>query len=90
MREWRIEYTDKVLAELEVLDRPVRRQIIDRLEWFAEHFHELTPAPLHGDWKGFFKFRIGDRRVVYNFESSKQLIRVHQIDRRDKIYKRHS
>lgn len=67
MSEWRIEYTDKVLVELEALDRPMRRQIIDRLEWFAEHFDELTPAPLHGDWKGFFKFRIGDRRVVYHF-----------------------
>jgi len=88
MGSWDVEYTGKVLSELAKLDKPLRRQIIDRIEWFAEHFDELTPAPLHGEWKGFFKFRIGDWRVVYHFESPKQLIKVHQIDRRDKIYKR--
>lgn len=88
MSSWRLSYTSRASDDLETLDRPVRRQIIDRLAWFTEHFEDITPAPLHADWKGFFKFRIGDWRIVYDFESSKRLITVHQIDRRDKIYKR--
>ena len=87
MSGWRIEYNDKILNDLAKLDRPVRRQIIDRFEWFVDRFDDVTPSPLHGDWKGFFKFRVGDWRIVYDFDSSRRLIRVYQVDRRDKVYR---
>lgn len=88
MEQWSVKYESNAFADIEKLDRSVRRQIIDRLEWFADNFNEITPAPLHGEWKGFFKFRITDWRVVYSFESSAHVIKVHQIDRRDRIYKK--
>lgn len=90
MADWQVELVSKAHADLAKLDRPMRWQVLSRLEWLAANFDTLQPAPLHGDWKGFFKFRIGDWRVVYSFESSKRLIKVHQIDRRDKIYRRHT
>lgn len=90
MSRWSIEYETKAFTDLKKLDRPIRRHIIDWLEWFASHFDDVTPAPLHGEWRGFFKSRIGDWRVVYVFEPSSYLIKVFQIDRRDKVYKRRS
>lgn len=43
--------------------------------------------PLHGEWKGFFKLRVGSWRVIYNVDYFKKIITIHYIDSRDKIYK---
>lgn len=88
MGRWELKYSDASLKDFERIDRSVRREIIDRLEWFAEHFDEITLSPLHAEWKGFFKFRVTGWRIVYDFESSRRIIKVRQIDRRDKVYKR--
>ena len=88
MASWRVELILKAQDTLAKLDRPMRQRVIDRLEWLAANFNTIQPAPLHVDWQRYFKLRVGDWRVIYNFESSARLITVHQIDRRDKIYKR--
>ena len=38
--------------------------------------------------KGFFKLRIGDWRMVYDFEREKNLITIHAIDNRNRVYKK--
>ena len=85
---WRVEFSKVGERDLGVLDRPIRREIIDRLEWLSANFDSITPLALHGQWKGFFKLRVGDWRIVYKFDFSKQLIDVRLIDHRSKIYKR--
>jgi len=87
MGTWELKYSDAALKDLDNIDRSVRRHIIDRLEWCAEHFDDIIPSPLHAEWKGFFKFRASGWRIVYDFDSSHCLIKVHQIDRRDRVYK---
>ena len=88
MQGWRIVYSDKAVTDLKTLDRSLRRQIFARLEWFVTNFSDLDPIPLHGDWKGYFKFRIADWRVIYDYNTTSRTIRVHQINRRDKVYKK--
>ncbi|MDP3762727.1 MAG: type II toxin-antitoxin system RelE/ParE family toxin [bacterium] len=88
MPRWRVEFRGKAEDDLVKLERPLRRRIIDRLEWLAENFEEITPLPLGGEWKGFFKFRAGDWRIIYTIESEEKIIAVRYIDNRDKIYKR--
>ena len=85
---WRVEFSKAGERDLSALDKPVRREIIDRLEWLAENFESTTPLPLHGQWKGFFKLRIGDWRIIYMFDASNKLISVRAIDHRSKIYRR--
>lgn len=55
---------------------------------FVAHFDETVPLPLGGDFKGFFKLRIGDWRIVYEVKGIEQEIIIHAVDKRDKIYKR--
>ncbi len=86
---WRVEFSKTGERDLGALDRSERRGIVERLEWFAENFEQVTPLPLHAEWRGFFKLRVGDWRVIYRFDQQKYLIMVHVIDHRSKIYKRH-
>jgi len=53
-----------------------------------ENFTEIVPEPLSNVWKDYFKLRIGDWRVVYQIEHKTSLLVIHNIELRDKIYKK--
>jgi mRNA interferase RelE/StbE len=65
-------YQIRLLAEasreLAGLDKPVRSRIVDRLRWLSENLDRITPLPLTGDLAGFYKFRIGDFRIIYEIQ----------------------
>jgi len=88
VQEWQGEFTGEAENGLAKFGRPIRRRIIDRLDWLAKNFNDATPLPLGGDWKGFFKLRIGNWRALYKIEFQRRIITVHYIDIRDKIYRR--
>lgn len=88
MARWRLEFSKNAEKDLADLNHSLRRRIIDKLEWLAVNFDNIAPLPLSESWRGFFKLRVGDWRVVYGIKHSQYLISVHYIDRRDKIYKR--
>lgn len=84
---WRLEFQKSAEHDLVSLDVQIRRRIIDKLSWLLDNFDDITPLPLGGSWKGFFKLRVGNWRVVYSVNFSKKLIFVQYIDLRDKVYK---
>ena len=88
MTEWQFDLTKEAEEDLERLDPSIRDRILEKLKWFRENFEQITPLPLGGKWRGFFKLRIGDYRVVYEVEKVKKVVTTHYIDRRDKIYQR--
>jgi len=88
MGAWRLEFTTVAESDLAKLDRSLRRQVIDRLDWLTENFENIMPIPLHAAWKGYYKLRVGDWRVAYSFSLPRETIRVGMIDHRTKIYKR--
>lgn len=87
MPKWKLEFQKSAEYDLGMLDQQLRRRIIDKLDWLVENFNDITPLPLGGQWRGLFKLRVGDWRVVYEVNFSKRHISVHYIDRRDRVYK---
>ncbi|MEK9180227.1 MAG: type II toxin-antitoxin system RelE/ParE family toxin [Patescibacteria group bacterium] len=64
-----------------------RKRIIQKLEWLGENFDFAHHAPLAGSWRGFFKLRAGDWRIIYRADYDNSLLVIYAIGRRDKIYK---
>lgn len=89
MTAWLAEFRTSAEDDLATLDKPTRRRVIDALEWLSDNFDSIIPIPLGGRWNGFFKFRVGDWRVIYEMKPDKRTLIVHYIDHRGKIYKRH-
>jgi mRNA interferase RelE/StbE len=89
MEKWRFLIIREAESDLKRLDENNRCRVLEKLNWFTENFEHVIPLPLGDPWKGFFKLRVGDWRVIYEVENEKRLITIHYIDRRDKIYKRH-
>ena len=85
---WRFVLTKEAESNLDRLDAQARRRIIGKLWWLIENFDTITPFPLDDPWKGFFKLRVGDWRIMYEVEHARKTVTVHYIDMRDKIYKR--
>lgn len=87
MPEWRFEITSGAENDLSKLDAQIQNRVVEKLKWFQENFSKITPLPLGGKWRGFFKFRVGDWRVIYEVETGVCEVVIHAIDNRDKIYK---
>lgn len=87
MGEWRFFITPEAEKNFEQLDAVVKKQIASKLDWFVNNFENVTPLPLSGLWKGFFKLRAGDWRIIYEIDNVEKLIVVHLIKNRNKIYK---
>lgn len=81
----KIEWTEAAIKDLEKLDRPVIQRILRRLTWFANNFEKAILEPLDGEFKGSFKLRIGDWRVVYTLED--EAIVIQFVGHRRGIYK---
>ncbi|WP_414588262.1 type II toxin-antitoxin system RelE family toxin [Scytonema sp. PCC 10023] len=62
-----VEYEPEALVSLERLTLVVRKRIISKIIWLAENLDQITPQPLTSDLSGFYKLRVGDYRVIYDF-----------------------
>jgi mRNA interferase RelE/StbE len=88
MPKWILDFTPEAERDFQKLDKNLKRRINEKLDWLLENFDNIIPSPLSGEWRGFFKLRIGDLRVIYKIKWDKNQIIIYVIDRRDKIYKR--
>ena len=84
---WQIEFDPAAVKQLEKLDKPVRKRIIDFLENRAaanpRDFGEATTGKLSGYWK----YRIGNYRVVVEIIDQRMTIFVIKAKHRSIVYK---
>lgn len=85
-------YTLRVLAgavkDLKNLDKPVTQTVLSRLNWLAENFEVIERRALKGELMGFYKFRVGDYRVIYEVLDNEKTIIIHSIGHRREVYKK--
>ena len=80
----KIEWNEDAIKDLAKLDKPVAQRILKKIDWLSDNFEKVTPEPLIGQFKGTFKLRVGDWRVVYTIESYTLVIQF--IGHRRDIY----
>ncbi|RLG19542.1 type II toxin-antitoxin system mRNA interferase toxin, RelE/StbE family [Candidatus Micrarchaeota archaeon] len=81
----KIEWAEEAVRDLEKLDRQVAERILRKLEWFSKNFERIVPEPLGGEFKGTYKLRVGDWRVIYTVEGD--IMVIQGIGHRREIYK---
>jgi mRNA interferase RelE/StbE len=83
-----IRYMPAAVQDMEDLDLSVAERIYKRIKWLAKNYDSLTPDPLEGDWKGKFKFRVGDYRIVYTVNRDENYLMIHMVRHRREAYRR--
>ena len=68
------------------LDPQVAQRILRKIKWLSENYELITPQPLKGEWKGKYKMRIGDYRVIYTVNEGEKRIIIHLAGHRRDIY----
>lgn len=85
---WRIEYDSSAARELRALDAHTAKRILsflrDRI--VSEADPRRIGGPLKGKFKGLWKYRIGDYRVIVRIEDDAKRIVVARIGNRREIY----
>ncbi len=84
---WSLVFTREAERDLARLDKNLRLRIVEKLEWLTLHFDTVVSVKLTGSYRGFYKERIGDWRVIYQIDWSSFEIIVYNIDHRSRIYK---
>lgn len=88
MVDWTLKFLPEAEKDLTKFDFDIRRRIIDKLDWLLKNFENIIPEVLTGEFREFYKLRVGDWRVIYKVNWQNKVIIVFYIDRRDKSYKK--
>ena len=73
------------INDLDNLAQVVRMRILNKISWLGINFEQITPLPLTAQWSGFYKLRVGDYRVIYEFERENKLIIIIRVGHRSEI-----
>jgi mRNA interferase RelE/StbE len=86
---WTIEFEQDAIRQLNRLDRPVRRRIVQYIESRiagSDDPRQLGKA-LHGELAGLWRYRIGDYRLICLLEHELRVVTLVPVGHRREIYR---
>ena len=83
---WKIEFNPQAIKNLKKIPKKSRIKILESIR------DTLIPNPfvgeiLQGAFKGYYKFRVGDYRVIYTLEKDRLVIVVVRVALRSVVYR---
>ncbi len=87
--DWKISFERKAEKQLDKLDRETRLQITSYLfqRVAVEPDPRLLGKALTGNLKGYWRYRVGDYRIICEIENHELLILVIEVGHRREIYR---
>ncbi len=86
---WQVEWDERARRELRQLDRPVQQQILKYLRQrvaTSEDPRRFGRA-LTGSLGGLWRYRVGDYRLICQFEDERLIVLIVGVGHRREIYK---
>ena len=86
--KWQIEFEPAAAKELKKLGREPARRIVDMLEKRVATLGDLRDLgkTLLGEWSGYWRWRVGDYRVIAKIENERVVIVVVRVAHRREVY----
>jgi mRNA interferase RelE/StbE len=87
--DWTIQFRPNARHELDKLDRPVRRRLLQYLEQrvIASGDPRQLGKPLHGDKGDLWSYRVGDYRIICMIEDRRLVVVVVTVGNRREVYR---
>ena len=79
---------EKVLKDLKALSRQDAARIVAKVKTHLTEDPVGFGKPLSGVFKGLFRYRVGNYRVIYAVDHEKRFIRALHVKQRDAVYRR--
>ena len=86
--KWQIEFEPAAAKELKKLGREPARRIVDMLEKRDATLDDPRDLgkTLLGEWSGYWRWRVGDYRVIAKIENERVVIVVVRVAHRREVY----
>lgn len=87
---WIVEFENSARKEFKKLDFQAQKKILRflRERITTDEDPRRFGEPLKGNWTNFWKYRIGDYRVICNIQDERMLVLVVRVRHRSKAYQR--
>jgi len=87
---WSVEISAFAQRQLRKLDKPVAARILD---WLADRIEDCKNPrhfgePLNGELAGWWRYRIGDFRVICEIQDNRLVVLALSIGHRREIYRK--
>lgn len=85
---WIVEYDPRAIKDLEDLDRPVRKEILDYMDQRvgAADDPRAFGKPLKGSRFGLWRYRVRDYRIVCQIQDGRLTVLVVAVGHRRSVY----
>jgi mRNA interferase RelE/StbE len=88
MKVYQVILTPEAQVDLRNIAPAARTRLLDKLEWIGENAELIQHQALQGDeWKGCYKYRVGDYRIIYKMDRSAIKLFVLKVGHRREVYK---
>ncbi|MBR6458933.1 MAG: type II toxin-antitoxin system RelE/ParE family toxin [Actinomycetaceae bacterium] len=85
---WTIRFTPEADKSFSKLDKAIQRRIVKKLRDVCSSGNPTASGKaLTGDLVGFWRYRVGDYRLVCSIENDELIVLVVDIDHRSTVYK---
>jgi mRNA interferase RelE/StbE len=81
-----VTFEPESITDLDLITDFIRLRILNKIEWLAINFEQITPLPLTREWSGFYKLRVRDYRVIYEFDRESRIIIIIRVGHRSEVY----
>lgn len=85
---WKIDYSERALRSLKKMDKQNAKRILDFLDQRVAVLDDprTSGKPLKGDLGVFWRYRVGDYRVLCEIQDDKLVILAALIGHRKEVY----
>ena len=89
MKSYKVAYKRRAQKFVEKLDKPIQERIKSWVEKNLEGCENprLRGLPLEGDLRNYWRYRVGDYRIVANIQDERIIIMIVNVDKRNDVYK---
>lgn len=78
---------EESLKDLKRLDRTIAKNIVEKVKNYLVKDPVKLGTSLKGNLKGFYRYRIGEYRIIYVIDHEEKKIIVLNVNHRKRIYK---
>ncbi len=86
---WTISYSDSALDQLQRMDKPIARRIVDYMSQRVAVLNDPRERgrALTGTFSGLWRYRVGDCRIICDIQYDVQEVLVLRVGQRSQIYR---
>ncbi len=86
-RPYELQFSPRAKRDLGRLDKTIAKRILEKLFDLAQNAEIVDHYALTGEWKGLYRIRVGNYRVIYDLKNDKLIILIVTIGHRRNVYK---